>query len=54
MILPEEIIRKIAAENRREVLITLIRKKVKEETREFFKDNYIVAQSIHNIKIQIQ
>lgn len=52
--IPKSIIEKLASEGTKELLVTFIRKKVREETREFFKDNYIVAQSIHNIKIQLQ
>lgn len=51
--IPKSIVEKLAAEGTKELLVTFIRKKVREETREFFKDNYIVAQSIHNIKIQL-
>lgn len=51
--IPKPIVEKLVADGTKELLVTFIRKKVKEESREFFKDNYIVAQSIHNIKIQL-
>jgi hypothetical protein len=51
--IPRSIVEKFIADGTQELLVTFIRKKVKEESREFFKDNYIVAQSIHNIKIQL-
>lgn len=53
MTIPKSIMEKLVAENTKELLITFIRKKVREEALEIFKDNYIVAQSIHNIKIQL-
>jgi len=53
MSLPQSIIDKLIQANSKELLITFIRKKIKEEVDNTLNDNYIVAQSIHNIKIQV-
>jgi hypothetical protein len=53
MTIPQTVLNNLVSNNSKELLITFIRKKVKEDTGDTFKDSYIIAQSIHNFKIQL-